>query len=471
MKRNILGLLGSFAAMFVVVAVILAGAAHPAHAATLGHIDILSMFGGLIGAQAVSYSKVSDFSKAYKRSSTKLYRQYTRRVAEYGWMDETPDEEIVPSGRENLVPVDLTRGFGAAMIEDGGYEALTASTSIDEGAFVFNHINARFAISLRAQAFDRAAKGNQVIRQIKLQSLKCVEAVMRKFAYMFYGFSTGVLAKCSGDPGAGATSHTITLKDAFGVAGAGNAAYLAGMFTVGEGVALIRTGALVTNAIGLVTAVSKSAGTITVTWGGSVDPAADDSIVYANTVTDATITATDYNKWNVGLLDVLTSTSLLGLAGTTTNPTWNPALYDTNGGSFGFVKVKKLRQALENEGDTTLRRLILANGVENDMQARERGALLWSDSGSMNLDANVRAKGVRFDTSRFTPPGFAFALGADAMGKKVLTERPDEEELIDFGKLFKAEDRSALKGGVDMICANIPRARSRFAGYSGLNEQ
>ena len=424
-------------------------------------------------ANAVTYKKVSDFSKAYKRSSTKLYRQYTRRVPEYGWMDDVPDEDIIPSGRENLVPVDLNRGYGAAMIEDGGYEAVTDSPSIDEGAFVFNHINARFAISLRSQAFDRAAKGNTVIRQIKLQSLKCVEAVMRKFAFMYYGFSTGVLCKCNGDPGGAATSHTITLKDAFGVAGVGNAAYLTGMFTIGENVALIRTGALVANAIGQVTGINAAAGQITVTWSGgaSVDPAADDSIVFANTVTDATITATDFNKWNIGLLDVLTSASLLGLTGGVTNPTWNPSLYDTTGGSFGFVKVKKLRQALENNGDTTLRRLVLANGVENDMQARERGALIWSDSGSMNLDANVRAKGVTFDTSRFTPNGYAFAFGAEAMGKKILTEKPDEEELIDFGKLFKAEDRSALKGGVDMIGANIPHARSRFAAYGSLNEQ
>ena len=424
-------------------------------------------------ANSVTYAKVSDFSKAYKRSSTKLYRQYTRRVAEYGWMDEVPDEDIIPSGRENLVPVDLNRGYGAAMIEDGGYEAVTDSPSIDEGAFVFNHCNARFSISLRSQAFDRAAKGNTVIRQIKLQSLKSVEAVMRKFGLMYYGFSTGVLCKLNGDPGAAANTHTLTLKDAFGVAGVGSAAYLTGMFSVGENIALIRAGALVANAIGKVTAIDDTAGTVDVQWSGgnNVDPADGDSIVFANTVTDATITATDYNKWNIGKLDVLTSTSLLGLTGGTTNPAWNPALYDTNGGSFGFVKVKQLRQALENKGDTTLRRLILANGVENDMQARERGALIWSDSGSMNLDANVRARGVRFDTSRFCPNGFAFAEGADAVGKKILTEKPDEEELIDFGKLFKAEDRSALKGGVDLISAFIPHARSRQAAFGSLNEQ
>jgi hypothetical protein len=57
------------------------------------------------------------------------------------------------------------------------------------------------------------------------------------------------------------------------------------------------------------------------------------------------------------------------------------------------------------------------------------------------------------------------------MGKKVLTDKPDEEETIEFGKLHKAEDRSALKGGVDMISATIIRSRSRLAAEIGLDEQ
>lgn len=420
-------------------------------------------------AGTVKYAKVSDFQKAYKRSTTKLYRTYTRRVPEYRMMDDIGDEEIVPSGRENLIPLDVAPGFGAHMVDDAGMEGRTETPGLEEGSFVFNHINARFSISLRAQAFDRVARSNQIIRQVKYQSLKCVEAVMRKFAFMYYGFSTGVLAQCNGAQGA-ATSHTILLKNGFGLAAVSAPAYLASMYVVGEGVALIRAGALVANAIGDVTAVNKTTGSITVSWIGSVTIADNDQIVYANGVTGNSIAETDYNKWNVGLLDILTSASVHGVA-TASVPSWAAALYDTNGGSFGFVKVKKLRQALENSGDTMLRRVLMANGVENDAQARERGALLWSDSGSMNWDATVKAKGVSFDTSRFTPPTYAFAHGADAWGKKVITEKPDEEELIEFGKLFKAEDRSALKGGVDMICANICRSRSRFAAYGGLNEQ
>lgn len=425
-------------------------------------------------AQTVTYVKISDLQKAYKRSTTKLYRTYTKRVPEYGWVDDVPDEDIVPSGRENLIPLDVARGYGAHQMDDAGYEGRTETPALVEGSFVFNHTNARFSISLRAQAFDKAARGNFIIRQIKYQSIKCIEGVMRKYAYMFYGFSTGVLAQCNGSQAPG-TSHTITLKNGYGLTAisGGNvtsAAYVANMFTVGEGVALVSGGVLVTSAIGVVTAVSLTTPSITVTWGGSVTVTDGNNIVYANGVTGGTISETDYNKWNIGLLDSLITDSIEGQA-SSTQPTWASPLYDTNGGSMGFVKVKRMRQALENNGDTTLRRIIYSNGVENDFQANERQAILWTDSGKMNIDANVSAKGVTFDTSRFTPPTYAFGVGADFMGKKIITEKPDEEETIDFGQLYKAEDRSALKGGVDMISANIIRSRSRLVAYGTLNEQ
>ena len=422
-----------------------------------------------MGGQAVTYVKVSDLNKAYKRSTTKLYRTYTKKVPEYQWAQDIPDEDIQPSGRENIIPLDVTRGYGAHQADDGGYEGRTETPALQEGVFVFNHTNARFSISLRAQAMDRAARGNFIIRQIKYQSIKCIEAVMRKWAYQFYGFSTGVLAQNSGSQGA-ATSHTLTLKNGFGLTQISDKNYLTGMFTVGEGVALIQGGNLVANAIGTVTAVNAATPSITVTWIGSVTVTDNDNIVYANGVTGATISETDYNKWNVGIFDGLITDTVHSLSKAAV-PTWAPALYDTNGGSFNFVKMKKMKQALANNGDTTLARVIYSNGVENDLQARERGAVLWSDASNMTLDANVKAKGVQFRTSRFTPPTLACGYGADAWGKKVITDMPDEEETIDFGKLYKAEDRSALKGGVDIISAQIWRSRARVAAYLGLTEQ
>jgi hypothetical protein len=418
--------------------------------------------------QEVTYTKVSDLQKGYKRSTTKIYQTYTRRIAEYGWLDKIEDEEITPSGRENNILLDVAIGVGAHQVTDGGMESRTETPELEEGSFVYNHTNSRFAISLRAQAFDQAARGNQIIRQIKYQSMKCIEAVMRKYALMYYGFSTAVLAKVDGDP-ASDTTATLTLKDAFGMAGLSDPAYLVQMFPIDEGVAFIRAGALVAHAI--VTAVDATAGTIDVDFlGATVDLADGDQIVYGNGVGAASLDETDYNKWNVGLFDALVSDEVHGVA-TADVPTWKPALYDTDGGSFGFLKARQMKQALENNGDTMLRRYVLSNGVQNDKDATERQALIWTSSGAMNIDGSAGSKGVVEDTSRFAPPTCAFGIGADAMGKSVLSERPDEDGNIPWGKLHKAEDRSALKGGVDTISATIIRSRSRLAAFTSLDEQ
>ncbi len=448
--------------------------AHAAEGATRLSLHLNHLAPGFLIGQVVNYTKVSDFQKGYKRATTKLYRTYTRTVEEYRLFDDIPDEEIMPSGRENLIVLDVAVGVGAHQVDDAGWESRTETPELEEGSFVFNHTNSRFSISLRSQAFDRVARGNQIIRQIRYQSLKCIEAVMRKYGFMTYGFSSGVLALVNNDPG-NATTATVNLHSAFGQAGFDNFDYLASMFAIDEGVGFIRANALVATAV--VTAVDPTVPSITVAFTDGVgnavsaDLAIGDQIVYANGVNAATLSETDWQKWNSGLLEANLSDDLHGLAGSVV-PTWKPSLLDGNGGSFDFLKVRRIRQALANKGDTTLRRYILSNGVQNDKDAHERQALQWmNNSTNMNLEGNAKVKGATEFTSRFVPPTCAFGVGADAMGKKLLTDKPDEDELIDFARLFKAEDRSALKGGVDLISALIYRSRSRLTLHYNLSEQ
>jgi hypothetical protein len=419
-------------------------------------------------AQSNTHTSVSDLAKGYKKKATKLYTAFKRSNEEWGWVGDVPDEDIIPSGRENLIPLDIKRGYGAAMIPDGGYEARTITPAMNEGSFDFVEASARFFISRRARAFDTRAREAQIIRQVKYSSMKCFEALSRRVSLQFYGFTTGIVADTSTN--ATATSGTAyTLEDAFGVSTLDNAAYLASLFEVDDGVALVRAAALVTNAIGVITAKSASTPSITVTWAGSVDADANDSFVFANAVTDTTITATDYSRWPVGLLDAVTSTTVHGLA-SSTEANWAAALNNTDGGRFNFVKLKKMRQALRNQGDAELTDLVWSNGVENDVEAGERSARMYSSS-AMDLDVSVRAKGVKIHTSPLVPPGEVIGWDRDCIGKKDLTDRPDEDGLVDFGEMDKAEDRSGWKGGLHLIYARIIRNRAGLARYGGITEQ
>lgn len=418
-------------------------------------------------AQANTHTTFSDLSKGYKKKATKLYTAFKAMNEEWSWVGDIDDEDITP-GRENLIPLNIKRGYGAAMIPDGGYEARTVTPAMNEGSFDFVEASARFFISRRSRAMDSRAAQSAIIKQVKYSSMKCFEAISRRVSLQFYGFPAGTVAVNQTD--ATATSgQAYTLADAYGVAALDNAAYIASLFDVGDGVGLIDGTSLVTNGLGVITAVTAATPSITVTWGGSVDADVGDFIVFANAVTDTTVTATDQGRWPVGLLDAITSTTVHGLA-TSSEANWAPALNNSDGGRFNFVKLKKMRQALHNRGSADLTDIVWSNGVENDVEEGERAARMYSSS-AMDLDVSVKAKGVKFHTSALVPPGEVIGWDRDAIGKKDLTDRPDENGVIDFGEMDKAEDRAGWKGGLHMIYARVIRNRAGLARYSALDEQ
>jgi hypothetical protein len=415
---------------------------------------------------ANSNTTVSNLEKGYRKKATKLYTAFKDKVEEFSWLDDIDDEDIVPSGRENLIPLDVNRGYGTHMYSDGGREARTVTPAMNEGSFTFVQAGSRFFISTFAQALDQRAKDAQIIRQIKYQSKKSLESLARRVGMQFYGFSTGYV--CEQTTAATATTQTLTLNDGFGDSTIDGGAYLSSLFEVGDRIALIASGALVTNAMGEITS-KPSAGVIVVVFDGSVITVAAQNIVMANGVTDATITETDYNKWPVGLLDIITSTTVHGLASSTA-AAWDSALNDTAGGRFSYVKLKKLRQEIANDGDGKLTDVIWSNGVENDVEAGERAARIY-DSSAMDLDGSVKAKGVKFRTSPLVPPEHVIGFDRSGWGKKVLTDKPSEDGMLNFGDLHKAEDRAGWKGGFELIYALVCRSRAKFGRYADLTEQ
>ena len=418
-------------------------------------------------AASNTHTTVSNLEKGYRKKATKLYTAFKDKVDEFSWVDDIDDEEIQASGRENLIPLDIGRGYGAHMVSDGGNEARTITRAMSEGSFSFVQANARFFISTLAKAFDQKSKEAQIVRQIKYQSKKALEALARRVGLQFYGFSTGYV--CESTTNATATTQTLTLADGFGDSTIDGASYLASLFEDGDRVGLIRSAALVTNALGEIDSISSANGTLVVVFDGSVDADPSDNVVFANAVTDATITATDYNKWPVGLLDICTSTTVHGLA-STSESNWDAAVNNTSGGRFSYVKLKNIRNQIKNKGNGKLTDVVWSQGVENDVEAGERAARIY-DSSAMDLDGSIRAKGVTFRTSDLVPPEHVFGFDRSGWGKKLLTDKPAEDGMLDFSDLYKAEDRAGWKGGFDLIYALVCRSRGKFARYADLTEQ
>lgn len=413
-----------------------------------------------------TYTTVANIEKAFKKSATPMYKAFKSSVDEFSWLDDVQDEEITVSGRENLIPLDIKRGYGAASITDGGYEARTITPGMNEGSFAPVQFNSRFFISALARAYDERSKAAEFKSQLRYRSEKSAQALARKVGLNFYGFSTATVALNS--TAATATTQTLTLKDAFGVSTLDDTTYLSSLFEVGDRIALqSAVGTLVTNALGEITA--NSAGVLTTVFDGSVVAADNQIITFANAVTDATITATDANRWTTGLLDMLTSTSVHGLS-SSAEPNWAAALANTSGGRFNATKLKKMRQAIANKGGGSMDRLILAQGVENDVEEGERAARIYNSS-AFDLDQSVKAKGLKIMSSVLTPNGFAIGYDSSAIAKKLLTDKPAEDGTLSWGDLHKVPDRSGWAGGFDFIWAMVCRSRGKLAYYSGLTEQ
>ena len=416
-------------------------------------------------AASNTHTTVSTLAKGYRKKATKLYTAFKDKVEEFSWLDDIDDEDIQASGRENLIPLDIGRGYGAHMVSDGGYEGRTITKAMNEGSFSFVQANSRFFISTLAKAFDQKSKDAQIVRQVKYQSKKALEALARRVALQMYGYSTGIV--CEQTTGATATTQTLTLNDGFGNSAIDDSTYLSSLFEVGDRIGLVASDALVTNALGEITA--NSGGVLTVVFDGSVISVSGQNVVFANGVTDTALTATDYNKWPVGLLDIINSTTVHGLA-STSEANWAAARNNTDGGRYSFVKLKKQRQAIHNSGGGKVTDIIWSNGVETDVESGERAARIY-DSAAMDLDGSVRAKGVTFRTSALVPPKHVFAFDRSAWGKKLLTDKPSEDGTLDFGDMYKAEDRAGWKGGFDLIYALVCRSRAKFACDSALTEQ
>ena len=406
-------------------------------------------------------------NKAYRKIQGGMLKAYQSMSEEWDLIDDIPEQDITMSAREMTVVIDVNAAGRSSMIPEGGLEDNPVTPGLEEVTLTWVNLNERWLTTLTAKYLDNRHQAGQLIRQLRHQAMKGIESISNTASWQFYGFSTGVACKTSTD--ATQSSGTYTLIDAFGISGLGGAAYLASMFTVYDRVALIRAGALVANAIGQITAVSASSGTIDVTWNGSVDSNAGDSVVFANSVENTTIEGTDYNKAPVGMLDALTSTSVHGLSGATV-ANWNNALAVTTAGRFSGLKLRKARQALQNFGNGTADLVLWTQGIENDTIEAERAAARFASTFGMELDGSVKAKGVEFFSSRKSVPGYVMIMDSSAFGKISLLPKP-RQNTPPWSDGDKMENRNALQFSVDWPYAYVVRSRRKMSYYSNVTEQ
>jgi len=390
-------------------------------------------------------------------------------VPEWNMLGKLEKFDVDWSAREITVELDINDDYGTASIVEGGKEARPSSVSVETATLTWILLNNRFTRSLTAKYIQQGTPRALLMNQLKFQGKKAVQGIRRKCGDMFYGFSTGILCDISS-----VATDTITLKNMYGVSGEGAAAdarQCSDLFRAGDYIAVLNpTGpALRANGIVLVDSVSTTNNTIT---GSAVSditsPTAEDYIVMANSLENTTLAGgTEYNLNFVGLLDACTSTSIHSLSGDT-YPKWTAGFADTGGGRMTGIKLRKMKQGINNSGGGTLNTVLWSQGVENDVVAQLQAGLRFSDAFNMEMDGQAKSKGVTFMASRFTPDGWVFGFDKKSVKKMTLLPEPSAPG---EGAGDKLQDDSGEVFSLDYPAAMVYTNRGNLGYLSGVTEQ
>jgi hypothetical protein len=408
-------------------------------------------------------------NKIYRKVQGDLQTGIQYECEEYAMLEDLQDFKIDVSAREITVPIDINEGAGVASIVESGFEANPYSPNVEEITLTWINVNKRFSASMTAMYLDEHSPEASIKKELLHKGAHAVRDVARDFSDRFYGFSTGVLALNTTVATQG--SGTYTIGSGYGLATITNAAFIADKFRVGDRVALIRAGALVTNAVGSITAINTATPSLTITWKGSVTSANNDQIVKANSVGNGDsanpLDDTDFNKSLVGLLDVNTSTSVHQLSSASV-AAWAPSFTDATGGRHSGIRFHRARQEMANKGPYPMDTAFLAQGVERDLVSLQQAALRFNDPFAMELDGSVKTKGLTFKSTRRVPPTYTFGMAKKSY-KKILI-RPKQDGKFRWQDGYKMQDQNAMLFATDWPLALVTLARRSFVYWSGLTE-
>ena len=416
-------------------------------------------------ASTVVTTSASSLQKVWRKIQGDVAEGIQYKNVEWDMMEDfVPPEGTVWSAREVTIPIDIKEGAGVASIVEGGTEALPSSPNLAEITVTLVQFNKRFNASLLAKYGDSGDE-NQVKRQLTHQGAHAIRDLSRHFSDYFHGVSNAYLAQVVA--ATTATTGTYTLSSGYGVSGITSTAFIAQKFKASDRVALIRSGSLVSNAIGTVSSITSSA-VMVVVWNGSVVSASGDYVVKANSMENTTIDGTDYSRGLVGLIDITTASSVHSLA-TSTEADWDIAYSDTAAGRFSGIKLRRADDEIDDEGGGRVNTVLMSKGVRRDFIALERAALRFNDPFGMEVDGDVKSKGRKFIASKRVPPGYVYCFDKSALSRWALLPKPSGKFSWGDGKEYI--NQNAMVFRIDMPVATICKNRKKFAYFTSQTEQ
>ena len=387
-------------------------------------------------------------------------------VPEWNWVKNLKNFKVDWSTREISMELDLDDDINVASIAEGGKEARPASPTAVKAVLTWILLNKRFTISKTAKYISQQ-QGTRpmLVDQLKWQSKKAVHAIRRKVGHYFYGKSDGVIGHLTAN---NTGTKSLDLDNLYGVASLGGTSAnrrVTDLIRASEFYAITQSDGTFRE---IVQADTIARSTNIVTTIANMSTTADgDLLVGAGSVQNTDITGTDYNRALVGLLDFVDTASIHSFS-SSTNSRWDAGLTNTDGGRFTGVKLRKLKQAINNKGGGTLDTVVWTQGIENDVFSQLQAGLRFSDSFGMEMDGSPKSKGVKFMTTKRVPDGYVFGWDSKrSIGKGTLLPEPGQQAFSDGKELI---DDSGFIFSLDYPCFMAIKNRGNFGSYSGLQE-
>lgn len=410
----------------------------------------------------------TDLNTLWKKVSVGVVKAFGFGVDEYNALQKLKRKSINWSAREITMELDLNDDINVANIPEGGKEARPASQKPVTATLTWILMNTRFTYSLTAK-YIRQRQGSRPMLedQFKNQARKKVEAMHRKVGDMFWGFSTGTIGHLTAD-NTGTTSMDV--DNLYGITGLGGTTAnlrVADLFRALEFYAILQSDGTFREIVQVASGGVDRATNIMTTAANMGTTADGDLVTPAASVENTGIAGTDRNRWIVGVLDMMTSTSVHSVS-SATEGRWAAALANTSGGRFNGVKLRKLKQAINNNGGGTLDTVWWAQGVWNDVTALLQAGLRFTDAFNMEMDGDPKSKGVTFRSTKRIPDGHVF--GWDSQ-KSIMKDVLMDLSAPAFEDGYKLQDDSGMIFSIDypLLFATINRANMGY--YDSLTEQ
>jgi hypothetical protein len=292
-----------------------------------------------------------------------------------------------------------------------------------------------------------------------------------RLAMAFYAPSSAIIATTDSDIPASSTG-TFTLTNGFNQSWITDAAYIARWFNAAaskakgaDTVALLQASDQTVEATGFVSAKSSSTPSITLTFDSTPSSYTTNGIqvVFANQMDN---TKNDYNRGFNGLIDILTASSLHGLA-TSTAADWTVAASDTSGGRDSGARIRVQQDAIEDQGGKA-DRILLDKAVYRDLILQYQSPLRVSDPYALPIDGDVKARGIQWQKSKRVPPGLRVVYDSSCLEKFFWKPEFGDLEDMGWGDLKEMEDVSGFLGTIDFVGNLLCNKRMGLAYARGL---